>query len=244
MSRKKQTTNRKEPKRVNRTTAEAGFANPKENSGFKPKTLTARSENQREYIKTIRANDITLCHGPAGTGKTHIAIGMAVKALKNHEIEKIVLCRPAVDSGASIGYLPGTMEEKIGPYLVPLFDELSVYVEKKLIMAWQEHNKLEIVPLSLMRGRTFANSFVILDEAQNATMPEMRMLLTRIGMNSKMVIVGDLFQTDLPDGQRGAFGACIEKLNGIEGVGVATLSSEDIIRHRLIAQIEQRLQTK
>jgi phosphate starvation-inducible PhoH-like protein len=197
--------------------------------------------NQKRYVKTILANDITLCHGPAGTGKTHIAVGMAVSALRQNLIERIVLCRPAVDSGTSIGYLPGTMEEKIGPYLVPLYDELAYYVEIKTIKAWQEHGVLEIVPLSLMRGRTFNNSFVILDEAQNATFSEIRMFLTRIGMNSKMILVGDLFQTDLPVHARGAFKDAIESLEGIEGVGICSLSAEDIVRHRLIAQIEERL---
>jgi phosphate starvation-inducible PhoH-like protein len=166
---------------------------------------------------------------------------MAVAALRENLIERIVLCRPAVDSGASIGYLPGTMEEKIGPYLVPLYDELSYYVETKTVKAWQEHRILEIVPLSLMRGRTFNNSFVILDEAQNATAGEIRMFLTRIGMNSRMVLVGDLFQTDLPNNTRGAFRDAIDALDGLEGVGVCGLGAEDIVRHRLIAQIEERL---
>src|SRR5690606_5190744 len=127
------------------------------NSGFKPRNVVARTENQKVLIQTILDNDITLCHGPAGTGKTHVAVGMAVAALKTNRIERIILPRPAVDSGASIGYLPGTMEEKIGPYLVPLFDELSYYIEPKTIKPWMEHKLIEIVPLSMMRGRTFNN---------------------------------------------------------------------------------------
>lgn len=161
--------------------------------------------------------------------------------LKGKAVDRIVLSRPAVDSGASIGFLPGTMEEKVGPYLVPLFDELSYYIESKFIKAWQEHRIIEIVPLSLMRGRTFNNSFVILDEAQNATLPELRMLLTRIGMGSKMAIVGDLYQSDLQPHQRGGFKRCIDSLNGVEGIGVCGLSPEDIVRHKLIAAIEERL---
>jgi phosphate starvation-inducible PhoH-like protein len=166
---------------------------------------------------------------------------MTVEALKANEIERIVLTRPAVDSGASIGYLPGTMEEKIGPYLVPLFDELSHYVEQKTIKAWMEHRIIEIVPLPMMRGRTFNNSFVIFDEVQNATEGEIRMCLTRIGLNSKMVLVGDLKQSDLPEHSRGAFNRCLNRLNDLDGVGVVRLGSEDIVRHPLIAEIERRL---
>ena len=203
--------------------------------------MSGRTPNQIAFIKTILANDITLAHGPAGTGKTHIAIGMAVYALRNRHIERIILCRPAVDSGASIGYLPGTMEEKIGPYLAPLFDELAYYVEPNHVKAWMEHKIIEIVPLPFMRGRTFNNAYVVLDEAQNATMPEIRMFLTRIGLNSRMILVGDLHQTDLPHNQRGAFKDCINSLEDMDGVGVSELQRQDIIRHHLIGEIEKRL---
>ena len=166
---------------------------------------------------------------------------MSIEALKAGDTEKIVLCRPAIDSGASLGFLPGTMEEKIGPYLVPLFDELTYYVEPKAIKAWQDHRIIEVVPLSLMRGRTFNNAYVILDEAQNATMSEIRMFLTRIGINSRMILIGDLNQSDLPKDQRGAFKAVIQKLEGLDGVGICGLDADDIVRHHLIAQIEERL---
>jgi phosphate starvation-inducible PhoH-like protein len=203
--------------------------------------VSGRTPNQTAYIKTILSNDITLAYGPAGTGKTHIAIGMAVYALKNAVIERIILCRPAVDSGASIGFLPGTMEEKIGPYLAPLFDELNCYVEAKHVKAMMEHKTLEIVPLPFMRGRTFNNACVILDEAQNATMPELRMFLTRIGLNSRMIVVGDLEQTDLPREQQGAFENVIDSLEGMDGVGIAALDSGDIVRHRIISEVIRRL---
>lgn len=213
---------------------------PKPNSGFNPRQVSGRSPNQKAYIKTILSNDITFCHGPAGSGKTCIAVGMSVRLLKENEVHKIIICRPAVDAGASIGFLPGAMEDKMMPYMVPVFDELAQFAERKSIKAWQEHGLLEIVPLSLMRGRTFNNAFIILDEAQNATRKEIRMTLTRIGRNSKMVIVGDLKQTDLEDGSSGLQGV-INDLQGIEGIGTTQLDASDIVRHRLIAQIEERL---
>jgi len=212
-----------------------------EQSGFKPKRVSGRSLRQKEYIKTIMANDITLATGPAGSGKTHVAVGMAVSALRDGDVQKIVLSRPAVDSGTSIGYLPGTMEEKMHPYLAPLYDELSYYIEMKSIKAWMEHGRIEIVPLSMMRGRTFNNSFVILDEAQNALMGELRMCLTRIGMNSKMVITGDLGQSDLFSDESGGLHRCVQRLPNISGIGVTTLTAADIVRHPLIGQIEAAL---
>lgn len=167
---------------------------------------------------------------------------MAVQMLKHGEVQKIAITRPVVDVGNSIGFLPGTMEEKVGPYLVPLFDELSYYCEQSLLKRLLAEKKLEIVPLSMMRGRTFNDTFVICDEAQNALMSELRMLLTRIGAQSKMVLSGDLEQSDLPRPLRGAFETCIDRLEDIEGIGVCELQAEDIVRHRLIATIEKRLQ--
>lgn len=213
----------------------------KQSSGFKPRSVSGRSFNQKQYIKAIQTNDITLCHGPAGSGKTHIAVGVAVELIRNHEIEKIAITRPVVDVGNSIGYLPGTMEEKVGPYLVPLFDELSYYCERSLLQKWLAEKTLEIVPLSMMRGRTFNNTFVILDEAQNAVMPELRVFLTRIGLNSKMVLAGDLSQSDLPRQLQGSFHQCIESLEGLDGLAVTELQASHIVRHRLIADIEKRL---
>jgi phosphate starvation-inducible PhoH-like protein len=211
------------------------------NTGFKPTKLTPRSENQRKYIQSIRDNEIILCHGPAGTGKTHIAAGFATKMIKGSDVQRVVICRPVVGVGKDIGFLPGTTEDKVGPYLMPLFDEFSHYCNDSLMKAWAETGKLEIVPLSMMRGRTFNDTFVILDEAQNATMTELRMLLTRLGQGSKMVVSGDLNQSDLPRSQEGAFGKVIEVLNDIDGISVIELTAEDIVRHRLIGTIESRL---
>jgi len=213
----------------------------RQSSGYKPRSVSGRSANQKRYIQAIQAADITLSHGPAGSGKTHIAVGVAVEMMKNNAIERIAITRPVVDVGNSIGYLPGTMEEKVGPYLVPLFDELAYYVERSLLAKWLTEKTLEIVPLSMMRGRTFNNTFVILDEAQNAVMPELRMFLTRIGVNSKMVLTGDLMQSDLPTQLQGAFSSCVTNLDGLDGVAIVGLDASDIVRHRLIADIERRL---
>lgn len=211
------------------------------NSGFKPRALVARTTNQKKYIKSIHDNDICFCHGPAGTGKTHVACGMAVQMLKQNQIEKICIARPIVGVGKDMGYLPGTMQEKIGPYLVPLFDELSYYLELSKIKEFLATEVLQIVPLSMMRGRTFNDSFIILDEAQNATLEELKMLLTRIGSSSKMILSGDLFQSDLPRQQQGAFASVIQALNNINGIGESALTDEDIVRHPLIAEISKRL---
>jgi phosphate starvation-inducible PhoH-like protein len=210
-------------------------------SGFKPRKLTARTANQKTLIKAIRTHDIVLCSGPAGTGKTHIAVGSAVAAFRQRKADRIILSRPVVGVGNDIGYLPGTLEDKIGPYLVPLFDELGYYVERKRLTMMLAEKQLEIVPLSMMRGRTFNDSYVILDEAQNATMAELRMMLTRLGQNSTMILVGDLQQSDLPQSAQGDFRTLIDRLSGLEGIGVCRLTQEDIVRHQLIAQIEDRL---
>ena len=213
--------------------------NTNQDSGFKPIKLVARSENQIKLIRGIRDNDVTLCTGPAGSGKTHVAVASAVKALRTEKVRKIILCRPVVEVGTGIGYLPGDMQAKVSPYLVPLFDELAYYVNLKHINRLMDEGSIEICPLSMMRGRTFNNSFVILDEAQNAVTSELKMFLTRIGAGAKMVLVGDLRQSDLPLRSRGAFSDIVEavKFNEIPGVTTVELTNVDIVRHPLIANI-------
>lgn len=209
--------------------------------GYKLEKLVPQTQNQGFYIRTIRRSDVTLCHGPPGTGKTHIAIGVAVQMIRSKEIEKIIICRPVVPVGRDIGYLPGGMEDKLGPYLRPLFDELSVYCEESLLKIWMDTKKLEIVPLSMMRGRTFKNAFVIMDEAQNATYAELKMFLTRFGLGAKVVVTGDLNQSDLPRHLAGDYECVIDDLEGLSKLEIVELTKADIVRHELTGQIEDRL---
>jgi phosphate starvation-inducible PhoH-like protein len=203
--------------------------------------VSARTDNQKVYIRTIIDNYITFCFGPPGTGKTHVAAGIAATMLYKQQINRIVICRPVVEVGKGIGYLPGTVEEKVGPYLVPLFDELSHFVESKEINKYIDDRIIEIVPLSMMRGRTFNDSFVILDESQNATYDQLKTLLTRIGQNTKMVVVGDTSQSDLAPQHQGDFAKIAERLSDIDGISTIELTTKDIVRHSLIAEIEQRI---
>lgn len=213
----------------------------REQGPFKRHTVSARTPNQKSYIRGIVENDITCCLGPPGTGKTHIAAGMAVQMMRRKELDRIIICRPVVDVGKGIGWLPGTVEEKVGPYLVPLFDELSYFIDIRHIRKFLIERTIEIVPLSMMRGRTFNDAFVILDEAQNATHEELKTLLTRIGQNSKMVLAGDPGQSDLPRAQQGDFRHIACKLQDIDRVCMVQLTRDDIVRHDLIAAIEERL---
>lgn len=201
---------------------------------MKIKSVSARTANQKVYIQSINEHDITFCHGPAGTGKTHVAAGMAAWMFAKEKIEKIALCRPVVSVGQDIGFLPGTADEKVGPYLAPLFDELSHYFPLNDINQMMASKHIEIVPLSMMRGRTFNDCFVILDEAQNATEDELRMFLTRVGRNCKMVLAGDSSQSDQP-GQ--AYRRVTEALSDLEEIGIIYLTHEDIVRNSLITKI-------
>ena len=203
--------------------------------------LKPRSENQKEYIRTIAENTITFCQGVAGSGKTHIAVGMAIEYLLDTKINRIVITRPVVESGEKIGYLPGTAEEKLHPYLLPLLDEVNHFISPAQFASLKLNNKIEIVPLGLMRGRNFHNCFIVADECQNASYDQLKMLLTRIGNNSKMVLTGDISQSDLNRNMRGGFLDMMNALEGTEGIGIASLVFSDIVRNPIIGKILSRL---
>jgi len=200
------------------------------------KRLSPKTDNQSDYIRAISENHITFCHGPAGSGKTAIAVGLACEYLLDQKIEKIIVTRPVVESGGGLGYLPGTMEEKIQPYLVPIMEEMRSYLPRNIL----ESDSIELCPLEYMRGRNFHNSFMILDEAQNATLEQIKMFITRIGWESKAVINGDPEQTDL--GESTGLDECLDRLEGLHGIGISELTDEDIIRNDIIAKILRRLQ--
>ena len=203
--------------------------------------LKPRTENQKDYIRTAAENTITFCQGVAGSGKTHIAIGMALEYLLDEKIKKIIITRPVVESGEKIGYLPGTAEEKIHPYLLPLLDEINHFIQIAQYVSLKTNNKIEIVPLGLMRGRNFHNAFIVADECQNASYDQLKMLLTRIGNNSKMILTGDVSQSDLHRHMQGGFYSMIGALEGVEGIGISRLNNSDIIRNPIIGKIIGRL---
>jgi len=197
-----------------------------------PKTL-----GQAKYMRAILDHDIVLAAGPAGTGKTYLAVAMAVAALKAERVKKIVLVRPAVEAGESLGYLPGDMQAKINPYLRPLLDSLREMMDFDMLRALQEKEVVEVVPLAYMRGRTLNDAFIILDEAQNATSAQMKMFLTRMGRNSKIVVSGDMTQVDLPSHTQSGLTDAMRRLGGIDGISLVTLTGSDIVRHRLVMEI-------
>ncbi len=204
--------------------------------------LKPRSDNQKEYIRTVAENTITFCQGVAGSGKTHIAIGMALEYLLDDKVKKIIVTRPVVESGEKIGYLPGTAEEKLHPYLLPVLDEILHFIPMSHYAALKLNNKIEIVPLGLMRGRNFHHSFIVADECQNASYDQLKMLLTRIGNESKMVLTGDITQSDLTRNMRGGFFDIIQNLSGLDGIGQSQLYTSDIVRNPIIAKIIERLE--
>jgi len=196
-----------------------------------------RTETQTEYMKKVKENDITFSIGPAGTGKTYLAVAFAVAALKNKEVNKIILARPAVEAGESLGFLPGDLSEKIDPYLRPLFDALEEMIPYDKLKTYFERNIIEIVPLAYMRGRTLNNAFVILDEAQNATTTQMKMFLTRLGVNSKAIITGDDTQIDLPGRELSGLVEIQKILTGIDDIAFVYFKKSDVVRHKLVKDI-------
>ena len=198
----------------------------------KPKTL-----GQKKYIETIRKNTITLGVGPAGTGKNYLDVAMAVTAFRAKEINRIILTRPAVEAGEKLGFLPGDLQSKVDPYLRPLYDALFDMLGAENFQKHQERGDIEVAPLAYMRGRTLDDSFIILDEAQNTTTEQMKMFLTRLGFNSKMVVTGDITQIDLPDGKRSGLKEAIKVLKNIEDIGVVRFNEKDVVRHRLVQDI-------
>ena len=199
--------------------------------------IKAKTPGQREYIRRVQANDIVFAIGPAGTGKTYLAVAMAVANLKNREVSKIVLARPAVEAGESLGFLPGDLKEKVDPYLRPLYDALDDMLPSEKLKTYMERRIIEIVPLAYMRGRTLNNSFLILDEAQNATAMQMKMFLTRLGDNSKAIITGDVTQIDLPAKTTSGLVQIQEVLQNIDGIDFAYFDRNDVVRHRLVKDI-------
>ena len=208
--------------------------------GFKNQ-LKPRTKNQNEYIRTIAENTITFCQGVAGSGKTHIAIGMALEYLLAQKVDKIIITRPVVEAGEKLGFLPGTAEEKLHPYLLPILDEINYFIPISAYVKLKITNRIEIVPLGLMRGRSFHKCFIVADECQNASYDQLKMLLTRIGIDSKMVLTGDVAQSDLQKYHRGGFAAILSLLSGVNGIGSSRLEYSDIIRNPIIADIMSRL---
>jgi len=201
------------------------------------KVIKARTPNQLKMVEAMEHNDILFAIGPAGTGKTYTAVAIAVKALKNKEIKRIILARPAVEAGESLGFLPGDMKEKIDPYLRPLYDALDDMIPAEKLKQYIESRVIEIAPMAFMRGRTLDNAFVILDEAQNATELQLKMFLTRMGPHAKFIITGDITQIDLPRQHQSGLPSGINRLKDINGIKIITLTMEDVVRHRLVREI-------
>ena len=199
--------------------------------------IRAKTFRQRKYVQAIRINDMTFCVGPAGTGKTFLAAILAVKALLDNQYERLILTRPAVEAGEKLGFLPGDLQQKINPYLRPLYDALYELIEPEKVNTLMEKGVIEVAPLAYMRGRTLNNSFVILDEAQNTTPAQMKMVLTRLGFRSKMVVTGDITQTDLPLSQRSGLSVAMKILRNVEGISICELSQADVVRHPLVQRI-------
>ncbi len=214
-----------------------GTFSPTRTRSFGKKSIAPKSPNQRRYIEALEAFDMVFAIGPGGTGKTYLAVAMAVSALLSKQVNRIILARPAVEAGERLGFLPGTLQEKVDPYMRPLYDALHDLLEADKLESYLEKGIIEVAPLAFMRGRTLNDSFVILDEAQNTTSEQMKMFLTRLGFNSKAVITGDVTQIDLPDSRRSGLVEAIEIVGKIEGIAMVYFDERDVVRHSLVQRI-------
>jgi phosphate starvation-inducible PhoH-like protein len=214
-----------------------GLAEAGRQRSFGRRTVQPKSPNQRRYLEAIEKHDMVFAVGPAGTGKTYLAVAMAISALLNKQVNRIILARPAVEAGERLGFLPGTLQEKIDPYLRPLYDALFDMLEPERVERYLEKNIIEIAPIAFMRGRTLNDSFVILDEAQNTTSEQMKMFVTRLGFNSKAVITGDVTQIDLPTARRSGLIEAAEILQGVNGLAFVHFDESDVVRHHLVQRI-------
>ena len=204
---------------------------------YRGRQVKCKTLGQKQYVEAIKANTCTFAVGPAGTGKTYLAIAMAVVALKNKDVERIILTRPAVEAGEKLGFLPGDLQQKVDPYLRPLYDALNDMMGAESYQRLLERGAVEVAPLAYMRGRTLNDAFIILDEAQNTTSEQMKMFLTRMGMGSKMIVTGDVTQIDLPAGKRSGLVEALEVLKGVEDIGMVRLTHRDVVRHELVQAI-------
>ncbi|MEO0458503.1 MAG: PhoH family protein [Cyanobacteria bacterium P01_A01_bin.114] len=200
-------------------------------------TIRAKTFRQRRYIQTLKSRDLTFCTGPAGTGKTFLAAMVAVQALLDQQYERLILTRPAVEAGERLGFLPGDLQQKVNPYLRPLYDALHELIDPEKIPSLMERGVIEVAPLAYMRGRTLNSAYVILDEAQNTTPAQMKMVLTRLGFKSRMVVTGDVTQTDLPNYQKSGLATAIKILKGVDGIAFCELTKADVVRHPLVQRI-------
>jgi phosphate starvation-inducible protein PhoH and related proteins len=214
-----------------------GLAEAGKQRSFGKRQVQPKGMNQRRYLDAIEKHDMVFAIGPAGTGKTYLAVAMAVSALNNKKVNRIILARPAVEAGERLGFLPGTLQEKVDPYLRPLYDALYELMDQERVDRCLEKNIIEIAPIAFMRGRTLNDSFIILDEAQNTTSEQMKMFVTRLGFNSKAVITGDITQIDLPNARKSGLLEAIEVLKNVEGVSFNYFGDEDVVRHTLVSRI-------
>lgn len=205
--------------------------------GIRGEAIKPRTANQRKLVEAAMNNDMVFALGPAGTGKTFLAVALAVRALKNKQVKKIVITRPAVEAGENLGFLPGDLKEKIDPYLRPVYDALEDLIPAEKLKFYQERNIIEIAPIAFMRGRTLNHAFILIDEAQNTTAMQMKMILTRLGPHSQMIITGDRSQIDLPRKQRSGLVEALKILQGVEGIGIVELYERDVVRHKLVKKI-------